>query len=192
MAITDLIPIKVKILKGVKNGKAQHIYPDFNLISSEIREGMDWSDYFDYKGIGWHYDKLSGFGEVDAVNPDPDVWYGCTCVPKAFADSAVTLFPSIVTIINESDFEVFYNDRAHVHEPTEIIDTDKLQAIKARRDLGLQDTPEILKALDPNDPTSGVVLNKNKTWELFKSRKGLQIDATRAKAIINPIEPEKI
>ena len=182
MAKVNLVPIRVKIKHGAVGGGIKHIYPDFNLIAPSIRRGgMDWSIYFDFYGIGWHYDHLSGIGESDAYNPDPDIWFGCTCVPEDFAIAAATLFPNDVEIIDEATFETFYNERAHIHEPAQFHDAEILEGIKARRDLGITDTPEILKALDPNDPTSGIRNNPVRFWEGCKLKTGLTIHVDQQK-----------
>lgn len=179
--MADLVPIRVKI--RVQSGKSGlvHKFPDFNKINSTIRKGMDWSIYFDVHGIGWHYDKKSGIGEVDTYNDDPNTWYGSTCVPKDFADAAFALFPQDVEIIDETKFETFYNDRAHAHEHSEVYDQKILDGINAKKAAGGTLTAADNKALDPNDSSAGVRKNLNKLWKDFKGKKGLSIDPTLRK-----------
>ena len=167
----NLVPIRIKITRGMRNGRMQNIYPNFNKIASNIRQGLDWSNYFDQFGLSWHYDRKSGFGDTDTYNSDPNVQYGCTCVPQDFADKAVEQFPGSVEQIKEVDFEKFYNEQAHAHEPEENYSTEVLQALSAKKDLGLALSAHDNRCLDPDDPCPGIVKNKNKTWKLHKSRR---------------------
>ena len=171
----ELAPIKIKITRGLRNGLLSNIYPDLNQIPEGIRDGMDWSYYFDTYGIGWHYDSKSGFGEADDENPDPHVMYGCTCVPVVFAKSAAKLFPLLVEIIDEAAFEKFYNERAHAGEGEFVEDERVLQAISQKRTLGMEETQQDREALDPESPKSGIVRNRNKTWEMFKEKRRVKI-----------------
>lgn len=198
--LQNLVPIKVKILLG-PDGK--HQYPPFNQLAPSLRGHLDWATFFDTHGIGWHYDRLSGFGVSDANDPqvpaghehsntDPSCWYGVSCVPKPFADAAVAAFPALVSLMSEASLETFYDDRAHAHEETEILDKEDLLALKARIDLenepNAPTTPpsaEILalraRMLDPNDPKRGIRKNRNRKWADFKVAKGLSIDQSQAK-----------
>ena len=188
--MADLVPIQVKILRG-PDGK--HAYPPFNSISPEIRGHLDWSVFFDTHGIGWHYDKISGLGEADEGNPDPTCWFGCTCVPAEFAKEAVRLFPSRVEIVPEKEWEAFYDERAHAHEETEILDVEALRGLQAR--LALEADPsaptvtpseEIVdlrrKMLDPEEANRGIRKNPNRRWASFKSKAGLSIHPDHAKS----------
>ena len=127
-----LRPIKVKITRTVKDGKMQNNYPDFNQLSPAVRGNMDWSYYVDEAGIGWHY-SIDGFGE----GAEPDVQYGILAVPQAFADAAVAMYPSEVTVLNETELEDFWNVEAHVGEPDSFEDAEVLKAIEAKRALKL-------------------------------------------------------
>jgi hypothetical protein len=175
MALTNLVPIRVKIKKGVVNGKVAHIYPDFNTLSSANRGNLDWSLFIDTSGTGWHYDKVCGFGEADAYNGDVDVWYGCLCVPSAFATEAISLFPDDVEQLSEADFETFYNDRAHAHEPEEIYNTPALEGIKVKQQLNVKLSDSDKDALNPDKPNPGINKNHNKTWALYKAKKNITI-----------------
>lgn len=187
----SLIPLKVKIKygnvtkynqrKGVET-KPQHIYPDFNQISEIIRGNLDWSTYIDTYGSGWIYDKLSGIGEVDTENSDPTVWNGLLMVPKDFADEAVRLFPDTCSIEDEDEAERFYNERSAVTQPSEVSDQKELLRVQVLLQSGVPATdPRISKALDPDDPTVGVKRNTDKTWEGFKSKRGMTIDESKKK-----------
>lgn len=175
---TNLVPIKVKIGIGT-DGKEE--YPQFNNLNSDVRASMDWSNYIDAHGTGWHYSE-EGHGE----GADPDNWYGCTLVPKPFADAAVSKFPDQVQIISESDFEDFYDNDSMSKQETEILDTTVLQGIAARVQLEESSAPtvepsaEILelrrKALDPNEPNRGIRKNPRRKWKDFKKFSSLQLD----------------
>jgi len=193
--VAELVPIKVKIVRAPDGS---HGYPQFNRLPAEVRGHLDWSKFFDSHGIGWHYDKLSGFGEVDDGtvpaghrhrNDDPDCWYGATCVPEAFAVAAQAEFPSEVEILTEAEFESFYDDRAHVNEDDESLDTDVLQGILARVQLeekGIAPAPsaEILakraRCLDPSDQGArGIRKNVGRKWADFKKRRGVKIKGSQ-------------
>lgn len=198
--LQNLVPIKVKIVRG-PDGK--HQYPAFNALAPDLRAHMDWAEFLDAHGIGWHYDKCSGFGESDAVNPqvapddehrndDPSCWFGATCVPEPFAQAAAARFPALVTIISEESFERFYDGRAHLHEETEILDLQDLQKLQAR--LALEAMPNaptkspsetILKLreemLDPDHPRRGIRKNPRRRWADWKATKRLTVHPSQRK-----------
>ncbi|MCK4500154.1 hypothetical protein KAU11_06625 [Candidatus Babeliales bacterium] len=199
--MTDLVPIKVKIpLKGGSGKDANHHkYPDFNALPAEVREDMNWAHFFDVHGISWHYDKLSGHGEVDQSvvvgdihkNNDPALWYGGTCVPGAFADAAVAMFPDEVEILSEADWERFYDDRSHILEDEDLHDLDALQKLQAIEDIERKAVPPITPSaatksrraniLNPEHPSFGIRKNHKKTWALFKARRAVNIRAAERK-----------
>jgi hypothetical protein len=96
-------------------------------------------------------------------------------VPETFADAAVTLFPNEIDYVNEPEAEDFYNNKAHVKDPSEKVDNDALQAIVLREQLGEDLSVKKAKALDPLDPEPGVKKNKNKLWVDFKGSKNIKI-----------------
>lgn len=173
-----LVPLKVKIGlhdrddgNGHKAGHAK--YPNFNLIASSIRKGMDWSQYIDTFGIGLHYDKTCGHKEESVDSPQGEQM-ACMCVPSDFADAAVAAFPGEVSIIPEAELETFYNDKAHAHEPEELVDSDVLQAIAAKEAVGAE-VPEKTDALNPLSDARGIRKNTNKKWADFKTKAGVSI-----------------
>ncbi len=166
----NLVPIKVKIEKGVGARGVFAKYPDFNLLSSSVREGLDWSVFLDARGIGWHYDSIANIGKGE------DFEYGVTCVPKAFAQEAVTTFPLLVEVLTEAVFETFYNDRSHVSDSAIHRDTAELQSLAALETLGGLDPTDKAKALNPDDPTPGLSHNRNKTWADVKSDRKIVIE----------------
>ncbi len=167
----DLIAIKVKI--GIDNeGRAK--YPEFNQIDILIRQGLDWSKYIDVYGLGWQYDKTSGHKEDSTESPFGQQW-GVLIVPEDFAQDAISRFPNEVTQIDETELENFYDNKAHVHEPDEKIDSKILEGIKLKQDLGQGLTADQTKALDPTDPTPGITKNNKKKWSDYKSIVGVNI-----------------
>ncbi len=176
----ELVPLKVKILiKGKEwsnyKQRGHAFYPDFNLLQCIIDAGLDWSYYVDQYGGGWHYDKQSGHKEEDGDNSPHGLQWGVLLVPEEFAEQAEALYPKQTEIISEAEFETFYNDRAHAHEASEKLDADILAGIKSKQDLGLDITAEQTAALNPEDPTPGIVKNKNKIFTDYKTVTGITI-----------------
>lgn len=181
--MADLVPLKVKIGLKTTGSGMQHDYPDFNRVPAAKRDDMDWSLFFDKVngGIGWHYDKKCGHCEKDETS-ELGEWYGCTLVPQDFASEALIRFgptgsirPGLVTQLTEVEFEKFYDERAHAHEEAIRTDMAVLEAMAARDVLAIARTAEDAKALDPDDPTPGVIRNKHKTWVLHKAATGQEI-----------------
>lgn len=167
-----LVPIEVKIGRGLVNGKVQAIYPNFNKIDKVIRKGLDWSYYFDVEGIGWHYDMTDKLGE----GVDPNLQFGVTCIPKDFALASVLLFPTNVSILTEVQFEDFYDNKSHINDQINIIDIDAIQSIKIKRDLGKKEDKDDKDALDPDNDRPGIRKNYNKTWSLKKTKEDIVIE----------------
>ncbi len=164
----DLVALKLDVGLDAVTGFAD--YPNFNLISSETRKGMDWSKFLDVHGGGMHYDKNCGHRETG------DSPFGhqicCMCVPQNFATEALNLFPNTVSEMTPAEFETFHDVKAHAHEPDESVDEGILNGLNAQRTLKVavgQDVTaldaKIVKALDPNDITeAGVKRNVKKKW----------------------------
>lgn len=157
------------IARGHKVGQAK--YPDFNQINASIRKGMDWCTYIDAFGISMQYDKTCGHKEHSVDSP-----FGQQCcviaVPQDFATEALKM-PGI-TKLTPAEFEAFYDGKAHAHEDAEIVDTDVLQAIKAKEDLGLA-VPEKTDAVNPDHPARGIRKNTEKKWADKKLKIGVNI-----------------
>lgn len=180
----NMVPIKVILHPVFRNNRLEVNYPDFNRIDSSIRKDMPWSHYIDKIGIGWHYDKVENIGLGN------DTGACCTLVEKDFADAAVNLFPDVVQIMSESEWESFYDARSHVRDPEEFLDTETLQGILARIELEEKQaapppSQSILdrraKALDPSDTTTpGIRKNENKTWQGLKGRVKITIHPDHA------------
>lgn len=166
----NLTPIKVKILLK-QNGHAK--YPNFNELNSVQQSGKDWCVYIMEEGLGWHYD-VTGHSEDTVDSPVGQQW-GVLIVPQEFADESVLVYPDICTKLTEQELESFYNDKSHCNEADEIFDQPVLDGIKTKQDLGLDLTAQQLLALDPNNPTSGIVKNNKKYWADFKLKNNINI-----------------
>lgn len=171
----DLVPIKVKI--GLREDNSAK-YPDFNQLQVVKTSGMDWSHYIDKYGTGWMYDTI-GHRETAKNNDEWDSPYGqqwgVILVPESFATQAVNLFPDEVKTIDETKTKSFYESRVTPDQPNVMVDAEVLESIRQRESLGIDVTEEKTKALDPDDPSPGVVKNKNKKWDDFKIKTGFQI-----------------
>ncbi len=178
MATRDLVALRFNAGLHTKEdkGKGHSIghakYPDFNQVSETTRKGMDWAQYIDAYGIGMQYDKACGHKE------EGETPFGQQCcvvaVPQDFATEALTLLPGELTQLTPVEFEAFYNDKAHAHEPTEHVDKDALDAITAKEAVGLS-VPEMDDALDPNKEARGIRKNHRKVWADFKVKVGVNI-----------------
>ena len=164
------VALKVRI--GLRpNGHAA--YPDFNRITAGLRDNVDWSIFVDKHG-GWHYDQVAGHADEDLAAASPiGMQWGLLVVPEAFADAAVALFTSDVSALNDADAGTFYNDRAHVRDSEIKENLEVLQAISAKRGLGIPPNADDANALDPAHPAAGRRNNKLKTWAGFKTQRGI-------------------
>ncbi len=157
----DLVPLRVVILrKRDKSGHTINDYPDFNKLPEAVRGKLDWCHAIDYYGIGWHYSR-DGFGQ----GSDPYSQIGGICMPEPFAKAAVEMFPDHVSYMSEREWAAFYDDDAHGHEPEEHLDTVILQAIAAKKSIGLELTTGDINALDADHPSPGVKKNRQKFWK---------------------------
>ena len=190
----QLVPLKILIgRKRGQRGRDENDYPDFNAISKEVRENLDWCHYIDRHGPGWQYSR-DGFGEGD----DPHHQWGAFAVPEPFAREALRLFgpgrqdgkPPTVFPMTAAEWEDFYDNDVHAMEEEEIIATEMVQGILARTQLeqiGAAPAPsESIRTLrnrrlDPNDELPGITRNKRRYWRWWKEQ---------CKIEIKPIDPE--
>ena len=157
----ELVPMKIKITL-TNEGKAK--YPLFNNMASVQASGLDWSKYVDIYGDGgWHYDKISGHKDDSLDSPLGQQW-GMLILPEQFVLEAIAAFPGECGRLTELEAEAFYNEKVHVNDPDELIDNAILQSLKLKLDLNVALTPAQIAAIDPKDPTPGIIENKNKTW----------------------------
>ena len=175
----DLVPILFKIRPGVTtDGKRRYQYPAFHTLDKSVTDGLEWNQYVDAKGIGFHYDQT-----ITLAGGAPEQLVG-TCVPESYAKVLVTEFKGAVEVVSEEVFEDFYNNKAHVLDPVEIIDNNILQSIILRKqaeDMNLVATPaeHVIRyradALDPQKNVPGIRENINKYWQSFKRLRGVSI-----------------
>ena len=170
----DLVAIRIRVgLTADSKGNKRAKFPPFANLPSAVRGEMNWSVFVDTYGTGLERDNVAGYGRSDDYNPDKMTQFVCTCVPSEFADAAVEMFPKYVEIIEESDMEIFYNERAHADAPDELADNERLQTIvlKGQLDITLSDADK--DALDPAKKEKGLRTNPNKTWARHKAEHGL-------------------
>ena len=100
-------------------------------------------------------------------------------IPKAFADEAVAAFPSEVSKLTEAECETFYDDRHGSRLEQEKVDESALKRFVVREQAGETLTPEQAsekaKALDPDDPTPGIVKNPRRTWADYKAWREIKV-----------------
>jgi len=164
--------IKVRIGYGIRpsDGKEGNIYPAFNQVPAVLRADMDWAYFWNAHGTDWQYSN-QGHGEGD----EPDYWYGIVGLPADFVDDAAARFPEDVTILTESEIEQFWNLEAHADDEDEMVNPETLQAIAAKKQLGMKLSPQDRKALDPEDTTRGIVTNPKKTWARYKAKHDIEV-----------------
>jgi hypothetical protein len=164
-----------------QNGHAK--YPPFNQLPCVQASGMDWANYVDSNGQGWHYDKKCGHDTEDLTadfQSPHNCQIGVLLVPKVFADEALaSSFATEFELekLNEPQYEKFHNERAHEHEPEEAFDNNTLAGIKAKKDMEIPLTPQQERALNPEDDTPGIVKNKNRVWKDYKKKHGIKVAA---------------
>lgn len=166
-----LKPIKVKLFpRRHANGK-QSVWPDFRSFYDQnpmLFEEMLPSHYFDKRGIGWHYDKVDNLG-TGAPNGE-----AYTAIPEAVADALIGA-GLVERVTNEPDFESFWNSKAYAHLPEVQDDHETLQAIAAKRALGIAEDQDDINALNPDHPSSGRRRNRKKTWADFKADRAITL-----------------
>lgn len=175
----NLVALKVKIgTKGKDWPKPEErghaLYPNFNELKAVMDTGLDWAKYVDVYGEQWHYDKCCGHKQEDETSPRGMQW-GMLVVPKEFADEATKKFPEVCSIVDETELEDFWDNRAHAHELEEKLDDVVLRGIEAKRALGKELTPGQEKALDPEDDTPGIRKNHNRYWKDYKAKQEIEI-----------------
>ncbi len=175
-----LVPLRLHVGLHEETGHAK--YPNFNLISSESRKGMDWAKYIDVYGCGMHYDKICTHKD-EGHTP---YGYQCCgiCVPEDFALEALSLFPDTVSRMTANEWATFHDEKAHAHEDDEIMDIKALDGLNSRRSLMVAigaDTTKIDKkiadALNPNIHSEmGVRKNPRKKWADVEAKSGIKIE----------------
>lgn len=162
----------IKIVIGLSGNR--HQYPDFSTLDVVRQSGLDWSYYVDQNGLGWQYDKCCDHRTHTQESPYGQQ-FGMLVVEPQFAVEACQMFPDLCVKLTEAEVEDFWNNHAHAHEPDEILNTDILQGIKAKQDLGIELTDGQQRALDANDPSPGITRNTRKVWATAKEQFGVSI-----------------
>jgi hypothetical protein len=176
----DIVPIKVKI--GLRpNGHADH--PDWTLLpcAGSGTKTQKEQNLRAHMFAGWFYDKTSGHQD-DTPGSELGVQYGMLGVSNTFAQEALAMFPSLITVLSDAQAQTFYDTKAMAHVSENRANNDLLQALNAELQLreSLGQTTEvtalkakIAKALDPDDPEPGLKRNPTKTWVGIKNKMGL-------------------
>ncbi len=172
----ELVALKIQITQQ----GGEYRYPAFNQITPAFRGNTDWTKYIDQYG-GWLYDNCCDFNEIDEESPDVGVRIGVFCVPEEFAKEAIDLFPDLVSVIDETALEHFYDNRAMIRVPAEKIDEAVLNGLRAKygQPTGALDTSvmtdEEKEMLDPESPRPGIVKNKKRKFADVKAAKQIEI-----------------
>jgi len=172
----ELIPIKVKIGIRAKNGRREHAFPNFNLLPSAVRGGMDWSHFVDEYG-GWKYDKVAGHDVDDVPNGSPrGTWLGMLLVPEDFANAAIDMFPEVEEM-TANEAEVFHDGRCTAHMPDFQEDEAVLNSIERQVKEGLlsENDPAVVNARNPDNDAPGRRRNKNKKFADVLTRHGFTV-----------------
>ena len=174
----ELVPIKISIgLKSTGAAAGQHLYPDFGALEVVRASGLNWSRYIDVYGTGWHYCRKSGHSDDDPGIASPaGHQHGMLLVPKEFADQAASAFAEVEKM-TEVEAKSFYETRCMIGAVETFENADVLMAMAAKRQLGVEETDQDRRALDPDDPTPGIVKNERATWTGFKKAAKVKIVA---------------
>lgn len=167
------VPIKVRI--GLRpNGHADH--PDWSLLPM-----VGANDETQWMAGGWIYDKSSGHDTESPHSPLGEQ-IGILFVSEAFAAQAVTQFPNITKITDETELETFINQNCTAHIPDFRMDNDYLQSLNTEHELLTklgQSTAEvearIAKALNPDDPSPGKKHQPGRDYAAIKSERAITL-----------------
>jgi len=162
-----VVPIKIIVTQN--NGA--HVYPQWSQLGI--------ADYNSHVFVRASENKR-GFDHQTAPDSPVGVWIHCLGVSQLFAREALLQFPTLVSLMTETEFEDFYDNRAMSGVGESKRDTGILESMKAERDLRVslgQDLTaldaEILKSIDPDSPEPGVRRRRQRRWSMVKSDKDL-------------------
>ncbi len=172
----DLVPIKVKL--GLRpNGHADH--PDWGVLQAALG-GDDPETHMFY---GWHYDRTSGH-RTDTPESPIGYQFGVKLVTAALATAALSEWPMLVTVLNETELEDFWNNKARAHTPEVKTDAEVITGLRAERALRVEMQmfttaidKEIEEALDPDNPKPGSRRDEMARWATAKARLDVTIVA---------------
>lgn len=172
----ELVALQVQI--GLK-GNGEWDYPDFDRITPAKRGNAPWHNFVDRTG-GWCYDNVASHNEIDEVSPDEGIQLGCILVPEPFAAEAVQLFEDQVAVLSEEEFSKFYDERAMVNVPSEKINADIVNGLRAKYGQSGALDPSVMSAeeqqmLDPEHPRPGISKNRKGKFADLKSRQKLTL-----------------
>jgi hypothetical protein len=146
----SLVPIKITVRKGdPQNGEPVMKYP----------KGHN-PKIIDQSGIGMHYGKTQQIGKGATEE------YALTAVPQWYLDEYIKDAKKageedLIEVLTEEQAEEFFAQ--HVPEPDEIIDDkEKIDLLIIKKQLGVELTKEEMKAINPDDNTSGIIKNPKK------------------------------
>lgn len=181
--MAEYIPIKIKTTTwyGDELDLGDHIpgshkYPDFGKLQIVMDTKVTkWAYYVMVHCPGaWYFDNKSP-QHVDSQGSPFGTWYMVLLVSEEFAGQAVAMYPDLITVLTELDFEDFYNNRVAYNFPEQDIDTAIVNGIIAKQNVGGELTDSQLDAINENTNTPGIRPNKRKTWSAFKSYMGITI-----------------
>lgn len=172
-----LVPLKVKI--GLRpNGHADH--PDWYKMAHVLDKEPS-----EYMHHGWKYDRSCGHKEHSEESPAGMQW-GLLFVEPVFARAALKHFKEICSVMTESEVQDFWDNKLNMGVPRYNTNDSVLRGLQAEFELKkLLGEPitgvkkSIKKALDKEDPHSGVTPNRLSKWEWAKA--DLQIEVVDEK-----------
>lgn len=171
-----LKPIKVTLVHRIHANGERSVWPDFPAAFQADPAAFNNkrpSLFFDQDGIGWHTNKIANLG-TGAPNGE-----AYTAVPPTNADAILALgVEGVSAVADEAEFEAFYDGKSHVVEPDTLENAEVLQAIAAKRQLGMLESAGDRAALDPDDPRPGIRRNRNKFWSRFKADRNITLTFT--------------
>lgn len=125
--------------------------------------------FFSKKGSGPNYNKVANLGRGDDFG---EVIY---VIPAANTDLILAAGLTDVAGMTEVELEDFWDNKSHANEPDQFEDEDALQAIAAKRQLGISESAQDVRALDPDDEHFGIRKNRRKSWARFKTFRDWEI-----------------
>jgi len=197
----DVSAIRVRIGLKTEVGQRRHAFPDWcsmalirdavpgvdNLLGKEKQNALQ-AAVDQHIIVSWTYDKQSGHDTDTSATVDQPAspvgnWFGMLIVTPEFATAAIAAFPGIVERMTLQQAKNFWEERAYKHVPDQRIDTQRLQGLKAVRDLlvarGASGAmlaavdSRIDRALDPSDPEPGVNDEPDKMFQAIRIRYGI-------------------
>ena len=173
--------VAIRVIIGLRpNGDADH--PDWTILplagtgTQPEREAIIKT----HQIRSWVYDKTSGHSSHSVDSPR-GTQLGMMLVTDTLADEAVAMWPTLVTIMTETEAEAFWDDKGHGHLNDDRLDPDQLTGLQAECDLIEKMQAEfpgepawagrktaclakMRNALDADHPSPGIRKQKTKKW----------------------------